>query len=105
MAFVLIVVGVTGSVLAFDGVDNGWLNPRSGWRQRGSRCSVRSTCARWRWCRKVGSTRSPFRIFVCVMGVVVAMLSITGVSLWHKKRQPRAVAHARRTEPVTVSHA
>ena len=47
----------------------------------------------------------PFKIFVCVMGVVVGMLSVTGVYLWLKKRRSKAVAHARRTEPVTVSHA
>jgi len=47
----------------------------------------------------------PFRIFVCVMGVVVAMLSITGVYLWWKKRRSRAVAQARRIRPATASHA
>ncbi|MCX5727428.1 MAG: PepSY-associated TM helix domain-containing protein [Nitrospirae bacterium] len=48
---------------------------------------------------------APFKIFVCVMGVVVAMLSITGVYLWLKKRRSRAVAQTRRTIPATVSHA
>ena len=47
----------------------------------------------------------PFKIFVCAMGVIVAMLSITGVYLWLKKRRSRGVAQARRTRPVTVSHA
>ncbi|NOS77520.1 MAG: PepSY domain-containing protein [Nitrospira sp.] len=42
---------------------------------------------------------APFKIFVCVMGVVVAMLSITGVYLWFKKRRSRAVAKARRLQP------
>ncbi|NOT21739.1 MAG: PepSY domain-containing protein [Nitrospiraceae bacterium] len=47
----------------------------------------------------------PFKIFVCVMGVVVAMLSITGVYLWLKKRRSRVVAQARRARPAAVSHA
>lgn len=38
----------------------------------------------------------PFKIFVCAMGVVVAMLSVTGVYLWLKKRRSRAIAQARR---------
>ncbi|TKB72316.1 MAG: PepSY domain-containing protein [Nitrospira sp.] len=46
----------------------------------------------------------PFKIFVCVMGVIVAMLSVTGIYLWLKKRRAKAVAHARRTTPATVSH-
>lgn len=35
----------------------------------------------------------PYRIFVCVFGVCVAILSITGVIIWWKKRQARR--HAR----------
>jgi uncharacterized iron-regulated membrane protein len=46
----------------------------------------------------------PLKIFVCAMGVVVAMLSVTGVYLWLMKRRSRGVAQERR-EPVTVSHA
>ncbi|MFO0766908.1 MAG: PepSY-associated TM helix domain-containing protein [Nitrospiraceae bacterium] len=37
----------------------------------------------------------PYRIFVCFLGVVVAMLSVTGVYLWVKKRRSRAMAQAR----------
>lgn len=36
----------------------------------------------------------PYRIFVCVLGLVVAMLSVTGVYIWWKKRcarKPRLV--------------
>jgi len=29
----------------------------------------------------------PYRIFVCVLGLVVAMLSVTGVYIWWKKRK------------------
>ncbi len=39
----------------------------------------------------------PYRIFVCLFGLVVAMLSITGVYVWWKKRKAR-LFHARRGE-------
>lgn len=38
----------------------------------------------------------PYRILVCVMGLVVAMLSITGVYIWWKKRRSRVISLARR---------
>lgn len=38
----------------------------------------------------------PYRIFVCVLGLVIAMLSVTGVYIWWKKRSAR-LAHVRRT--------
>lgn len=31
----------------------------------------------------------PYRIFLCLMGLIVAMLSVTGVVIWLKKRQAR----------------
>ncbi|XAH26192.1 PepSY-associated TM helix domain-containing protein [Xylophilus sp. GW821-FHT01B05] len=37
----------------------------------------------------------PYRIFVALLGVAVAMLSVTGVLLWWKKRQARRIARAR----------
>jgi uncharacterized iron-regulated membrane protein len=37
----------------------------------------------------------PYRIFVCAMGLVITMLSVTGVYIWWKKRTAR-LAHARR---------
>ncbi|MGC2166378.1 MAG: PepSY-associated TM helix domain-containing protein, partial [Gallionella sp.] len=43
----------------------------------------------------------PFRIFVCVMGLVVVMLSITGVYIWFKKWKARRSSkekHARLVE-------
>jgi len=46
----------------------------------------------------------PFKIFVCAMGIVIAMLSITGVYLWLKKR--RAIAGRRqRQSAVSVDSA
>ena len=38
----------------------------------------------------------PYRILVCVMGLVVTMLSGTGVYIWWKKRRSRLVAASRR---------
>jgi uncharacterized iron-regulated membrane protein len=34
----------------------------------------------------------PFKIFLCVVGVVISMLSITGVYIWLKKRQARRLS-------------
>jgi uncharacterized iron-regulated membrane protein len=31
----------------------------------------------------------PYRIFVCVLGVMVVMLSVTGIVIWLKKRRAR----------------
>ncbi|HBR52028.1 MAG TPA: peptidase [Nitrospira sp.] len=38
----------------------------------------------------------PYRILVCLVGLVVTMLSITGVYIWWKKRRSRVIAFARR---------
>ncbi|SFK82798.1 PepSY-associated TM helix domain-containing protein [Methylocapsa palsarum] len=38
----------------------------------------------------------PMKIFVCVMGLVITMLSVTGVYIWWKKRRARMVSKARR---------
>ena len=43
-----------------------------------------------------------YHIFVCVLGVVVVMLSVTGVYLWVKKRRSKAMAHSRRAKVLTV---
>lgn len=37
----------------------------------------------------------PYRIFVCVLGLVIAMLSVTGVYIWWKKRVARLKQAAR----------
>ncbi|MFY9655339.1 MAG: PepSY-associated TM helix domain-containing protein, partial [Methylocystis sp.] len=51
------------------------------------------------WLRGLHMAREPvdylsYRIFVCVIGFVVAMLSVTGVYVWWKKRKAR-LFHAR----------
>jgi len=42
---------------------------------------------------------APDRIFVCGMGLVVAMLSVTGVYIWWKKRAAR-LTHVQRRRAV-----
>jgi len=40
----------------------------------------------------------PYQVFVCLLGLVVAMLSVTGVYIWWKKRRGRklgALANAK----------
>jgi len=38
----------------------------------------------------------PYRIFVCALGLAIAMLSVTGVYIWWKKRKGRILAASRR---------
>ncbi len=38
----------------------------------------------------------PYRIFVCVLGLVITMLSVTGVYIWWKKRRARRFSKAHR---------
>lgn len=40
----------------------------------------------------------PYRIFVCVLGLVVTMLSVTGVYIWWKKRKSRLQSQLRRNK-------
>jgi len=41
----------------------------------------------------------PGRILISMMGLVVAMLSITGVVIWAKKRRARLMAASRAVQP------
>ncbi len=43
----------------------------------------------------------PYRIFVCALGLVIAMLSATGVYIWWKKRRARSF-HALRTRTLST---
>ncbi len=47
----------------------------------------------------------PFQIFVCLMGLVVTMLSITGVYIWLKKRRARCLSKERKIRLVEETHA
>lgn len=42
----------------------------------------------------------PYRILIALLGLVITMLSITGVYLSVKKRRAKAIAHGRRRGPV-----
>jgi uncharacterized iron-regulated membrane protein len=42
----------------------------------------------------------PYKIFVCLMGLVITMLSITGVYIWWKKRRARCFSRQRRGERI-----
>ena len=42
----------------------------------------------------------PFRIFVTVMGLVITMLSVTGVYIWWKKRRARQSSRERHQQLV-----
>lgn len=45
----------------------------------------------------------PFRIFVCFVGVIVALLSVTGVIIWWRKRTARKRSSRRRQETQDLS--
>ncbi|WP_051335673.1 PepSY-associated TM helix domain-containing protein [Methylocapsa acidiphila] len=47
----------------------------------------------------------PYRIFVCVLGLAITMLSATGVYIWWKKRCARRAAAARSPLPANVEAA
>lgn len=38
----------------------------------------------------------PYRIFVCILGLLIAMLSVTGVYIWLKKRNARRISQEKR---------
>lgn len=40
----------------------------------------------------------PYRIFICLLGLIIVMLSATGVYIWWKKRRAR-ILHGRHSEP------
>ena len=58
-----------------------------------------NTISNWLYALHMGTVFwLPYRILVCVLRLVVAMLSVTGVYLWWKKRRSRLVAASRRGE-------
>lgn len=38
----------------------------------------------------------PYRILACLLGLIVVLLSVTGVMIWRRKQQGRSLAAARR---------
>jgi uncharacterized iron-regulated membrane protein len=58
------------------------------------------------WLRALHLIQDPvdylvYRIFVCSIGLVVAMLSVTGVYIWWKKRRARKL-HCERRNALSV---
>lgn len=47
----------------------------------------------------------PYRIFVSTLGLVIAMLSVTGVYIWWKKRKARSLSWQRRHSPSAAASA
>ena len=47
----------------------------------------------------------PYRIFVSILGLVIAMLSVTGVYIWWKKRKARSLSWQRRNSPSAAASA
>ncbi|MCI0423710.1 MAG: PepSY domain-containing protein, partial [Acidobacteria bacterium] len=57
---------------------------------------VGNTVTNWLYALHQGQVFGlPYRIFVCTMGLIVAMLSVTGIYLWLKKRRTRRVSRSR----------
>ena len=53
-----------------------------------------NTISTWLWGLHYGDIRDllPYRVLVCVFGIVLTMLSVTGVYVWWKKRKARVLA-------------
>jgi uncharacterized iron-regulated membrane protein len=47
----------------------------------------------------------PYRIFVCVLGLVITILSVTGVYIWWKKRRARKFSKTHRGVAAEIRHA
>ena len=56
-----------------------------------------NTISTWLWGLHYGDIRDflPYRILVCIFGLVLTMLSVTGVYVWWKKRKARVLASSR----------
>ena len=61
-----------------------------------------NTISNWLWALHYGDVFGwlAYRVFVCIFGLVIALLSITGVYIWWRKRQARKWSAARRREVV-----
>lgn len=50
-----------------------------------------NTVTNWLYALHMGNVFGlPYRIFVCVLGLAIVMVSVTGVVIWLKKRRARA---------------
>jgi uncharacterized iron-regulated membrane protein len=52
-----------------------------------------NTISTWLWGLHYGDIRDflPYRILICVFGLVLTVLSVTGVYIWWKKRKAKAL--------------
>jgi uncharacterized iron-regulated membrane protein len=57
-----------------------------------------NTVTSWLYALHEANVGMPYRIFVCVLGLVIVMLSATGVYIWWKKRRARKFSASRRSE-------
>lgn len=60
------------------------------------------TVSRWLYALHFADVRGllAYRIFVCALGLVIVMLSVTGVYIWWKKRRARQFSRAHRGLPI-----
>ena len=87
-----------GTGVAFDG-DTGAL--RSVDLPAGQRTG--NTVTSWMYALHMANVFGlPYRIFICVLGLVITMLSVTGVYIWWKKRRARKFSKAHRGKMVTA---
>ncbi|MGH8479080.1 MAG: PepSY domain-containing protein [Gammaproteobacteria bacterium] len=100
MALFLTIAGLTGSMIAFNHELDEWLNPEL--------FHVSSRAAPLPYL-EIGGL--PGRIVICITGIVVTMLSVTGIVIWLQKRRTRQVrgAHSPLNDPArhalgTASH-
>ena len=65
-----------------------------------------NTITTWLWALHYGDLRNAtlYRILVCLIGLVVAMLSVTGIYIWLKKRRARRISRPHLATPGQVEH-
>jgi uncharacterized iron-regulated membrane protein len=64
-----------------------------------------NTISTWLWGIHYADLRDflPFRVFVCVLGLLLVVLSVTGVYIWWKKRKGRLLAASRAKSSCSLS--
>ena len=85
--------GVGPALLYYDGVDGRLLGQRQPWKGTAADIFVQAQFPLHSG-RILGL---PGRILISLMGIVVAMLSVTGVIIWWRKRASRVIATSRQT--------
>jgi uncharacterized iron-regulated membrane protein len=64
-----------------------------------------NTVSNWLYALHMGNVFGlPYRIFVCMLGLAIAMLSVTGVYVWWKKRNARRSSASRRIAASVVEN-